>query len=1229
MSTYTILENREYSIRSQSTLEALVPNGKKGVTVLSIDGPYRKGTFEDTKAPILGDVVFDITSNPKGIKFLYKPKDKYVGDDSFEFIIKYSDETESKQVIDINVRPKKTPASYSERYIEVYLEENNTIYDFDFETMYFKDKEVVPTKITFSITDKSFNVEKKVATHDNIVTSHIVDYAISQTKFSSQVRITSVMTDAGAIVKSTGNIKMSLAKRAPFNGTDYAMIKFKGFVSKKTNSDVDIEEAIYIIFNARNINEKVNSDTGIVVAPYVGYSSPNLTYPTLEFPDAPATENEKEKDPQMFTGDLLSNTKAHTEFNNKKNRTIRLGKKVPDGAVNLAYYYNTTASFDDTVSIIETNTNTVTLKYVEEWIHKIRLDEKDESHFPDSIEFNGEDGTEFEGYWGVLYRDYVMWDEELEIDQEPENAIIYEEFIGLEDQRVPMIKRYSNNKKHGVLNLVHSIFTATDFKKDVTGSSPIGVVPKKWTCQAKYEGLIRNNKILYDGSAKYSGVVAKKDGMSNVDPEQPKEILMYPDNTGLLFNSKGENLIDDDLFYITDKFKDGEPLYYKHKMKYRIYDSIGPDRYGVYNSDNIKIVSENHLPIYGDEYKYKVHVMPTEFDNIYDAYIYTSFIPTLESPIYVMYDGVPEEAYTGKRSINPLDIRVGILEKISVIQAMDTDEYTVNTMQGLTQQSTITMNEFQIIDDKRDKIKIQYYISAEGIDTPPIPIEVINKKYALYSELEMFVNDDMIASTKNNNGYMTAKDIFISHATDEQKKLIKEDTVFKAKFYTKDTVNTLYNKDKVLLFTDPDGKGLVYVRTYCDTGMPSDDSNNPRMNRILDSDSIYKSISGRIHKGYFVKCRNVNQIVISSPEESNPLKGWYPKIKYSYFNKVYERIDNTIQLIYSVPEFNSQVFGKYGKPYIDIVDEVPRFIGNNTVRVKHTPMYIKTNSLWEPINVVATKMQADGTDKVLSIKSFNFQHGIIEFDDKLSDNDSIKISYSHEEQYYHYKGYYDNMDKTSKLIDLNLNPSVYSTYCDTSNEVHEVRQSYDLFNRTIHFFLRPMRIIDYNTGKVETDNTFSIYHKFDTQEAEGPFDLHIGRIFVRHHASLKSTELMDTRTRGGGIIEAMSDSIRRELEPDSDFYLDIGSIDGKPYQENSVLLIRVDNRLLQVNGGRFTEDEVRDVIYKWSAFGTFPVIEFVSIIQEEDMPQNTMVVNKHIVNTMNYSAHFEADVTDI
>ena len=138
--------------------------------------------------------------------------------------------------------------------------------------------------------------------------------------------------------------------------------------------------------------------------------------------------------------------------------------------------------------------------------------------------------------------------------------------------------------------------------------------------------------------------------------------------------------------------------------------------------------------------------------------------------------------------------------------------------------------------------------------------------------------------------------------------------------------------------------------------------------------------------------------------------------------------------------------------------------------------------------------------------------------------------------------------------------------------------------------------------------------------------MHIGKIFVRHHSSLKSTELIDTRTRGGGIIEEMSNDLRRSLEPESDFYLDIGTIDGVPYHENSVLIVKIDNRLLKINGGKYTEDEIKEKVSKWGAYGMCPIIEYVKVIHDEEMPNSTLVVNKHVNNQKHIKPCFECEI---
>jgi len=86
---------------------------------------------------------------------------------------------------------------------------------------------------------------------------------------------------------------------------------------------------------------------------------------------------------------------------------------------------------------------------------------------------------------------------------------------------------------------------------------------------------------------------------------------------------------------------------------------------------------------------------------------------------------------------------------------------------------------------------------------------------------------------------------------------------------------------------------------------------------------------------------------------------------------------------------------------------------------------------------------------------------------------------------------------------------------------------------------------------------------------------------------------VDTRVRGGGILETISEELRRELEIESDHYWDIGYWDGEPYPENGVIVIRLDRKLLKQYGGIFTEDEIELKCYKHVAHGVYLLIEYV------------------------------------
>lgn len=1244
---YTIIQDTiKYTIKENSVLYAITPLGKTGVTCVSVSEACKRDTYGTTKEKTSGFVSFEsVVSGSDRIEFTYTCTPGFRGNDSFEFMITYSDGTKQLRVIELEVKKSFSSDKVKNKYYEYYLEPGEKIKTICHESKYSGPiKESYPTKITLAASDSSLSMETNIQTLDYITTEcSFISSSNTKTKVNAKVdrdnngnsdtnaNSDNIITNDGArIIYAVPGINLKLTKDDKFNGTEYLILTFKNFENKENGAWTYGEEIINIIFNAREINETLTSS---VVNKYPWAITPEFKDTYVDYPSCPSNTFE-DYEANFQNGNLLKNTDSHFEYNKYNNRTIRVGKNVPDHAVNLGFYYNTVASFEDTISIQETNTNVVSVKNVEKWINKRNLPEKNDDIFDKSIEFKGLDETDYEGYSGILYRQYVEWDESLDIDQNPEYIEVYEQFRGNENYRIPMTKYYNNGKKSGLLKYINAIKEADDFFKDnYSIFTNKGYVPRYWLINARYGGIVSDNTVLYNASAKYSGYVTKKDGLSNIDPEKEREYIMYPDEYGMLHDIEGNSLIDDDLFYITDKFKDETPLYYKYKLKYRVYNNLGKDEYGYYKADNIKLVNENNTPLL-DTYKYRVFLEPTQYADIYDAYVYTSFVPMAANPVYAMYDGIEEEAYRLKDEISPLDVKVGIIEKISVVQAMENlIDYEIEDAQGITLQTKIKMNDYKVIYDERNKIRIKYVISAGNIKTPPIDAEIINKKYALYSEKDLFKNDSMIISPKAATGYLTAKNILLKYAGEDKRKDIENATVVKVGFYLPD-FDTVCSKDKVVLYTDPDGSGLIYARTYYDTGLENTEDGVTRYNGSLDPDGIYQEVNGKIFNGYSVLCRNINKIELCGPDETNPLREWYPKFKYSYFKKVYEQMDSQRQLIYSIPEFHTQIWGEYGSPYKDVKKEIPQYVGNNTIRTAHYPLYVKLNAAGDPENITAYKILHDGTLKYLTVESFNFKYGYIEFKNVISENDNILISYSYEELYYHYKGYYPltegKADKTRKMIDLNINPSKYCTYTDTSNEIHEESQVYNLFNKTIYFFLRPMRQIDLENNEViqDSDQEFTLYHRFGTQEAEGNFDLLIGRIFVRHHASQKSTVLLDTRQRGGGIIEAMSDRLRQELEPESDYYLDIGTMDGKPYQENSVLVIRIDKRMLKVNGGAYSRDHIEAAVNRWCAYGMYPIIEYVDVVNDDLMPQNTMKINRKVANALNFNPYITAKVVE-
>ena len=151
-------------------------------------------------------------------------------------------------------------------------------------------------------------------------------------------------------------------------------------------------------------------------------------------------------------------------------------------------------------------------------------------------------------------------------------------------------------------------------------------------------------------------------------------------------------------------------------------------------------------------------------------------------------------------------------------------------------------------------------------------------------------------------------------------------------------------------------------------------------------------------------------------------------------------------------------------------------------------------------------------------------------------------------------------------------------------------------------------------SNITEENSECLYHQIDNSQPQSDTDIYIGSVYIRQNTSLHSTVIVDSRTRGGGVITAMKDSIRHALEPESDFYLDIGFYDGEPYQENAVIIVRIDQKVLKDFGGRFTQGDVEMKVKRWLGLGVFPIIEYVDAYGQKDMPNYNLEVEDTYTN---------------
>ena len=779
-------------------------------------------------------------------------------------------------------------------------------------------------------------------------------------------------------------------------------------------------------------------------------------------------------------------------------------------------------------------------------------------------------------------------------------------------------------------------------------------VPAEFKATCHYVGIARKVWYDYDGVAYYRGAVTKGNSVGNVNPDGNNEILMFSDDEGYLRIPKGldENgnqinfyRVESDYVYITDVFKDGVACFYKYPLKLPIYDYRGPDDNGFYEGDAVQIFTSGLKDI-PEEYKHSMKLRVAEYETVedvtndfqlttkevprrYNAELYTSFVSSSTDTFKIIYN-----AYNDDDTDN-IALDNGIIEDIYNYPFMHKNtDFFMEPVDVKARVNKIRLAEPRFIEDTRHYITFSYQIKAERkpktlsdddpgavIMTEPRTVSILNKDYVVPAEYNKFIGRAMNISPEIEGILYSPLDLILyDQAARKQETVITKADSKNFVFSAIITEIEDINRGGVNLKCNTDGSGYITAETTIETGFY--DEYLGSYTKKLCLDSPYFIENGKIYPGFKVKCVDTRHIKVQAPREDGLLESWYPRIQFGHYSQILDQYGTHIKVCYTMPEYDTQHYSeKYGCPYVDVLEEKVTILNSHMVKTQCFPLFIKDNE-----TTISLFKKLDDELFEIHIQDLSFSDGIIITKETISENDNIICNYTYVEESYIYRGYWRNQDDFARI---DLNPNKYHTYNDLNYTPSEVKPSRNLFNKVIYFFMRPTveyevdaendSLIynpedDTDIGKIILQNKETLYHQIDNAIPESDHDIYIGSVYIRQNTSLHSTILTDSRTRGGGVLESMKDSLRKELEPESDYYLDIGYYDGEPYQENGVIIVRLDNSLLKEFGGRFTQGDIENKVKRWLGFGVYPIIEYVDSYSKRDMPQYNLEVEDSYVN---------------
>lgn len=304
-------------------------------------------------------------------------------------------------------------------------------------------------------------------------------------------------------------------------------------------------------------------------------------------------------------------------------------------------------------------------------------------------------------------------------------------------------------------------------------------------------------------------------------------------------------------------------------------------------------------------------------------------------------------------------------------------------------------------------------------------------------------------------------------------------------------------------------------------------------------------------KRHIVKYNEETRIRVSGISSSFRRDPWYPKINIGKILKKYRGKT----YLFNVPEYENQLWHPvYGRPYIKI--EAPlRYMGNKKYSVGFSNIYYRDNNV-----IVSTDI---GVEIPNIVEDVDQRNGLIYLKSNLEKDVKLEASFVIKANFFIYQG-------------INLNPAI--------------EHNPGMAGRYVLLYLKP--------SEVNPDGVIrkkSVYHQVgngllnaisslpDTTE---PILL-LGAFHIRQTNDYEDTNVLDTRTRGGGIKE---DKYKEALKANKNMYSssDVGFVDGVPYPGSSVVVAEIPEELKNI----MTVAEIKRRIAKHVTLGVDTLLEF-------------------------------------